>query len=223
MSVPSAPGDETRRDRRAAAAARAAADPLVSHGFRAGPKCGLVVDRAAGELVRVELADDRPRRPRAGARRRSRRASATLSREDLRRGRRRVPATSITSLTATGTPWSGPRSARRARRPPRAPRRRARDEGVEAASSSLDPREAPATASRGESSPLRIRLASGEVTRLRGQVEAGRRRLGGSASSISRSAGRIASRNAGTPRDPRRSARRPAARGRGAHRATVRG
>ena len=89
VSVPSVPAARS-------AAAAAPLPPLeppqmrsATHGFRAGPKCGLVVSRAEGELVRVQLPEhDRAR----GAQPRDDRgvARGDVVAEDLGRRRRRA-------------------------------------------------------------------------------------------------------------------------------------
>ena len=109
VSVPSARGDEAGRDRRAAAAARAAADALGVPGVARRAEVRARRQRAEGELVRVQLADDRRAgrpQPRDDT---SRRASGTWSRGSSTRRSSRMPATSITSLTRRH-PCSGPRA-----------------------------------------------------------------------------------------------------------------
>ena len=103
MSVPSA----TSTSPAATAAPLPPLEPPVVcsgfHGFSAGPKCGLFVERAVGELVGVQLPDDRRA---CGAEPRDALASRSGTRWRIFDAAVvGMPATSITSLTPTvGSP-----------------------------------------------------------------------------------------------------------------------
>ena len=200
VSVPSAPGTRPAAVAAPLPAARPAADPLEVPRIACRAEVRARRGRAERELVRVELPDDdRPGGPQT-------RDGGGVCHRDVvgqdpggSRGRR-VPATSITSLTAIGTPWRGPRSARRSRSAASSSASSARtaEKGVHRAVESLDAREA-----------LGHRLARRELAGADPSGKAGEahpvspsgannpagRVPGGIASSISRSAGRIAARN----------------------------
>ena len=107
VSVPSAPG--TRR-----AATAAPLPPLeppqirsVSHGLWAGPKAWLVVDAPQANSCVLSF----PTITAPACRRRATTVAstvATLSARTFDAAVVCVPATSITSFTPIGTPWSGP-------------------------------------------------------------------------------------------------------------------
>ena len=207
VSVPSVAGDEVRRRRpRRCRRSTRRRSRSVSHGLRAGPKCGLVVERAEGELVRVQLAEhDRARRAQPRDHRRVAR-SATLSREHLRRrGRPRARDVDHVLDARSGRRAAAPRGPA-ARRPPRAPPPRAR---VMYAFSRGPPRSArgtSSTASRGESSPARSRARQ----RRRALTAAGTSRP--QLLELARAPGGSPRGSRHAPRGPRRSARRPDAR-----------
>ena len=125
VSVPSVPAARS-------AAAAAPLPPLEPPQIRArgprvprGPEVRARRHRAVGELVRVQLAEhDRARLAQARDRTVASRAGDVVARGSPSRRSSRVPATSITSLTATGSAVERP--ARRRARPRRAPPRRGR-------------------------------------------------------------------------------------------------
>ena len=93
----------------AAAAARAAADAVGRPRVAGRAEVRARRQRAVRELVRVELAEHDRRRPRAAADDGSAsRAGHVVARGSSSAAVVGVPATSITSLTATGTPCRGP-------------------------------------------------------------------------------------------------------------------
>ena len=107
VSVPSAPGTSPP----ATAAPLPPLEPpqirSVSHGFRAGPNAWLVVEAPQANSCVLSF----PTTTAPAARSRATTvasAAATLSASTFEAAVVRVPATSITSLTPIGTPWSGP-------------------------------------------------------------------------------------------------------------------
>ena len=81
---------------------------LRSHGLLVGPVRRVLGGRAHRELVHVGLAEHHQCRRRAAARRWSRRTAAASPRGSSSRRWSGTPLVAITSLTAIGTPASGP-------------------------------------------------------------------------------------------------------------------
>ena len=140
-SDPSASGDEPAGDgcRRAAAGAARRAREVVGVARRA--EDGVEGLRAGAELRRVRLAEDDRAGARAAARRRARPRSGRGRGRSASRTSCACPAVSTRSLTAIGSPWSGPSvvvARERPRRPPRparAPLGVERDDRVDRGSS----------------------------------------------------------------------------------------
>ena len=161
VSVPSAPGTRPA----ATAAPLPPLDPpqirSVSHGLRAGPNASLVVEAPQANSCVLSL-------PTTTAPARRRRATtvasavATLSASTFDAAVVRVPATSITSLTAIGTPCSGPVRSGSASASASASSARTVMNELRAPSSRSIRSSASCTASRGESSPRRIAAASAD-------------------------------------------------------------